>query len=82
MKRPLVITIIVIIIAIAVGGYLYLSKKTPEEQAAAALEESLQSATGGTLPSFVTPENLLENVPEINPIDKINPFKDGYKNPF
>lgn len=82
MKRLLIVTIIVIAVGIAIGGYLYLSKKTPEEQAAAALEESLQSASGGTLPSFSTPENPLENVPEINPIDKTNPFKDGYKNPF
>lgn len=82
MKRLLIVTIIAIVVGIAVGGYLYLSKKTLEEQATTALEDSLKSATGGTLPSFVTPENPLEKVPEINPIDKTNPFKDSYKNPF
>ncbi len=35
-----------------------------------------------TLPATITTEDLVEDIPEINPAENANPFSDGYKNPF
>jgi len=77
------IIILVVIVAAAVAGYFYLKniQKQPEEEAAAPLKASTP-AVSGTLPSLDIQTNVLKNVPEINPVDKANPFKDVYKNPF
>jgi len=84
-----------IILVLAISGYLtwrFLLKKTPEEKAAEALEEALKSAaTGGVLPEMSGTTNPLEGanlpdtnpkIPATNPLDKTNPFKDVYQNPF
>jgi len=46
-------------------------------------EEALQVLTETPLPGTDVPSNPLGGkVPELNPLDKTNPFKDVYKNPF
>lgn len=38
--------------------------------------------TGQSIFNFETPQNPLEKLPTLNPIEKANPFKNSYKNPF
>lgn len=38
--------------------------------------------TGQSIFNFETPQNPLEKLPILNPIEKANPFKNSYKNPF
>lgn len=76
--------VIFIAAVIAIYGYFYSWKgvqKQAEERVAAPPKASTP-ATSGTLPSLKTQTNVLEKVPEINPMDKVNPFKNVYKNPF
>ncbi|MFA6338954.1 MAG: hypothetical protein WCW87_02775 [Candidatus Paceibacterota bacterium] len=80
---------IVIIIVFSVVIYFYLVNKNNiktniEQNADKAASESAKvitdSASKGVLPSVTT--NPLENKPDINPVDKANPFKDVKTNPF
>ena len=86
-KKTLIIIIVVILIfALGVGGYFLWSKinKTPLEKALEtagdAAEKLIDSVTKGILPSIQT--NPLENKPDINPVDKANPYKNIKTNPF
>ena len=71
-----------VIAALLVGGYFLWkgAQKTSEEKAADAVSKSVESATQGVLPTINT--NPLEKLPELNPIDKTNPFKNIITNPF
>ena len=88
-NKTLVILIIVIAI-LAVGGYFYWSKfmkgTTPEEtaidKAGDAANAITESATQGVLPSMAPATNPLEDVPDVNPINTSNPYKDIKTNPF
>lgn len=40
------------------------------------------TSTYGTLPEIESVTNPLEEKPDLNPVDRANPFKDIYKNPF
>jgi len=71
---------VIIIVAAAIAGYFYW-KSNPKEEKLPEPAKASDPAVSGTLPSL--PEtNVLQDVPEINPVDKANPFKDVYKNPF
>ncbi|MDP3762536.1 MAG: hypothetical protein Q8Q97_00495 [bacterium] len=67
----------VVLIAIAAGTWYWLTGKpepikTPEDVVEAV-----------TTPTLEVPSNPVQNkIPELNPIDRANPFKDTYKNPF
>ncbi len=81
------IIIVILIIALGIGGYFYWKNKIKMNMAEKSLEtlgeaaERLtESVVKGILPSFQT--NPLENKPDINPADKVNPFKDLKINPF
>lgn len=78
------LTAIIAIAILITGGYFFWRnyKKTPEEKAAEAVDQSLKAATSGALPEIAPLTSPLEKSPEINPIDVANPFKDVYKNPF
>lgn len=78
------LAVIVAIAALITGGYFWRQnyKKTPEEKAAEAVDQSLKAATSGSLPEIAPLTSPLEKSPEINPMDVVNPFKDVYKNPF
>lgn len=65
------------ILALIVAGYFYFKgpEKTPEQKA-------MESAAAGALPEFAPTSNPLEGMPEINPVEKTNPFKGLDTNPF
>ena len=64
-------------IAIIAGAILYYnSRKKP----ITSTEGAIKALTDTTIE---IPTNPVENkIPELNPVDKANPFKDPYKNPF
>lgn len=72
---------IVAVVGILIAGYFYF-KNIQKEEKLPDPEKASTPAVSGTLPELNTETNVLENVPEINPVDKTNPFKDVYKNPF
>lgn len=86
MKNKVWLIVILTIIVLAVAGYLVwnlLLQKTPEEKAAESLDKTLGSAAAGVLPEINPLSNPVgNNLPETNPIDKTNPFKNIYTNPF
>lgn len=92
MDKKTIITIIValIIVVLGVGGYFYWSKnkvQTPQEQSQQVIGETTgvlnESVSQGVLPSVDTGQvNPLKNNPDINPVNKTNPFTDVKTNPF
>lgn len=96
--KKLIIIIIVVIILLAGAGYFYWMKYYKKEEPAPATstagkiedikkaEEAGQilteSATSGTLPEINPQSNPLEKLPETNPIEQTNPFKNLKTNPF
>lgn len=77
-------------VVVLVVLYLLLSgeKKTAEQTAVETTQEAVQgaaqSATQGTLPETLTnpQSNPAEKLPEVNPINRTNPFKEIKTNPF
>lgn len=79
MSRNLWLISGLIILALAAAGFVYWWNR-PEP--IKTTEEAIEVLTESPVSSIV-PGNPLENkVPEVNPVDKANPFKDAYKNPF
>ena len=86
------ITAAVIILVIAVAVIYFSFKEKPELTQKEVTEEEIGEAellpplkaeapsVAGSLPSIGAGADVV--VPEINPMDKANPFKDVYKNPF
>ncbi|OGZ32736.1 MAG: hypothetical protein A3H02_02020 [Candidatus Niyogibacteria bacterium RIFCSPLOWO2_12_FULL_41_13] len=73
-KKFLIAAFILVVAALAMTAYFILRSKPkippkPVEKAKPIIEINPIS-------------NPLEKKPELNPIEKINPFKDIYKNPF
>lgn len=94
-KKTIIVAIAVVLIlllGLGIAGYFYLNnlKKTNDadtgvetdalKAAADAAARINDTATKGVLPDLQT--NPLENKPDVNPIDKTNPFKDIKTNPF
>ena len=86
-KSILTLIVVVIVIGLVIGGYFYWKKYikvSPEikavENAGDSAQKITDSATQGILPEINA--NPLENKPEVNPVDKTNPFKDIKTNPF
>ena len=67
------------ILALAAAGLIYWwTRPEPVKTTEEAIEVLSESPV-----SSVIPDNPLENkVPDLNPVEKTNPFKDSYKNPF
>lgn len=87
-KNLTVILTGVAVLGLIVLGYFLWSKPKPApletsggERANESARKALESATNVTLPE-IKPINPLEKLPDINPVEKANPFKDLYKNPF
>ena len=57
-------------------------KNYSEEKAAESLERAVESAGAGTLPEINPLSNPLEKMPDVNPVNRANPFKDVKTNPF
>lgn len=84
---------VLLIAVIAVGIWYWSGKKTApeslvpeksvEEKPVDATQKAIESAGRATLPEVKSIKNPLGNkLPEVNPVEKANPFKDIYKNPF
>ncbi len=88
MKKIVILIITAVLITgLVVGGYFYWNAKFRAkpgieslETAGEVAEKITESATKGVLPSIQT--NPLDNKPDINPVDKVNPYKDIKTNPF
>ena len=73
---------IVVFVIIAGGAWWYLSQKkeTPKSEPIKTSEDIVGAVTA---PEIDVKSNPLGNkVPEVNPVDRANPFKNSYKNPF
>lgn len=83
-KTAFIAGLILAILIAGAAGFWYWKKATitPEEKAVESAEKAVESATQGTLPEINPLSNPLDKLPEINPVEKSNPFKDIYKNPF
>ena len=80
-KSILILIVIVAIIGLGIGGYFYWKSKQKAAQSAGEVAQKItESASQGVLPSVST--NPLENKPDVNPVDKTNPFKNIKTNPF
>ena len=75
MKKNLVIFVVVAVLAVGIYAVWKLGLvKKPSGGGS--------SVPTGGLPAIQVPSNPLEKVPEVNPVDKTNPFKDVKTNPF
>jgi len=81
------ILLIIVILALAVGGVFYFLEKYP--QITKPLEEEAPKTFGAKIYQMI--QSPIEKIPQTNPFKvsinpfeelKINPFKDVYKNPF
>lgn len=78
MKKGLVVVVVILIVAV-VGYFAY--KFVKEKGLPGGLPFSLGGAENDGGASQIN-TNPLGEVPEINPVDKTNPFKDVRTNPF
>ena len=75
----------VVLLAAAVVWYFAFrqeQEKAPEEKAAESLEKAVESASAGTLPEINPLSNPLEKLPDVNPVNQANPFREVKTNPF
>lgn len=73
------ILLIIVILALVVGGAFYFLKKSPGIQLEL-MEKEKATTLGGKL--YEATQNPAEKIPRTNPFEiKINPFE-GLKNPF
>lgn len=71
----------VVIIIIGVAAWWYFGQQKKEEQAPIKTSEDIVEAV--TVPEIEVGSNPVQNkIPEVNPVDRANPFKDAYQNPF
>jgi hypothetical protein len=83
----IIIVTILIIIGLGAGGYIYWNNQKKSKAAAEASQKAkkaadavLDSALKGVLPPLEI--NPLENKPDLNPVEKANPYKNIKTNPF
>ena len=80
-SKIIVTAVILIVVIAAVAAWWYLGQK--EEPAPEPIKTSEDVAEAVTVPELEVGSNPVENkVPEVNPVDRANPFKDAYQNPF
>ncbi len=80
-KTLVIAGVVVVVVAALVVWYLIeQSAETAEEKAIGGLEDVLESA--GNLPEINPLSNPLEEMPDVNPVDAANPFKEIKTNPF
>ena len=82
-KKNILLLVLIIVLVLLVGGYLYWQKiKAHPDKELKAAPTPIPPSAKGTLPKISPVSNPLEKAPEINPVEKANPFTDIYKNPF
>lgn len=73
---PIAIIIIIVLILIGAGAWYWYSRP----KAVKTTEEAIKALTA---PAVQVPTNPVQGkVPELNPVDRANPFTNSYKNPF
>ena len=81
-KKVWTITIVVAVVLLAAGIIYWRLAATPQaptlEEAAQELGRAIEETTA--VPTITT-NPLGENLPEVNPVERANPFK-AYQNPF
>ena len=92
MIMAVIIGVCVILIALAAGYFLLyyqgpvvleeLPFSSPQQQAVAEIEELVEVEEIEYDTADVVSEKVTEEIPELNPVEKANPFKEAYKNPF
>ena len=85
MKKNLLFWIVILILIVVMAGIALMSRKQASPPGSAGteqLEQNLSQALeeAGQLPEINT--NPLEKLPEVNPVDRVNPFNDVQTNPF
>ena len=84
----ILIAVVILVVALGIFGYLYLTNQSKEidEQLARQRENEVRAAEALRAASELDVVNPLDKVvPEIDPTDSVNPFKqnsDQYENPF
>ena len=78
----LLMAIIVAIVFLASGFFIFTNRIKSESDAAPIKDAITEAATAGTIPTLETIGNPLAGMPEVNPVEKTNPFTDLYNNPF
>lgn len=77
-KKILIAASVLIAVAIAMTVYFVLRPKPPKSEA-----PPIKTVSDVQKLIEINPiSNPLEKKPELNPVEKTNPFKDAYKNPF
>lgn len=78
-----IIALAVLIIAGAAWWYSGLSKEESIIVVPEPIKTSEDVTEAVTVPEIEVGSNPVQNkVPEVNPVDRANPFKDAYQNPF
>lgn len=72
-KKKIIAAIVVIVVAVV--GFVYFMSAGKDTQTN---ESATQSEVNVSLPST----NPADSIPQVNPIEKANPFKKTYENPF
>ena len=84
-KTTFIIVGVVSVLAIAVGAYFLVVSK-PNPQAPGQESQTASPDVPETLDVVAKIQELNnpvgDNLPGLNPVEKTNPFKDVYKNPF
>ncbi len=88
-EKNLIISAAVLVAIILIAGYfLWVSYQVKTKQEAIQKAEdtvlkSIEKTASDTIPNITPQSNpIKEKLPEVNPIEKTNPFKNVYKNPF
>lgn len=92
-QKILLVSAVILLVGLIVAGCFYWSAPAKKPQEAVnplqeasntieqvTVEQVVEKTTQGTLPSLSA--NPMENKPDLNPVDKVNPIKDIKINPF
>ena len=86
-NKAVILGVVVLVIVLGAGAWWYFAQKTEiavvEEPTPEPIKTSEDVVEAVTAPELEVGSNPVENkVPEVNPVDRANPFKDAYQNPF
>jgi len=85
MTKKIILAVIITAIGSGIAGYFYWKNvsETSTEKAADLMDNALNTSTMGVLPEINPGTDFVgDNIQDVNPINKINPFKNIYINPF
>jgi len=77
--NPIIIGVILAIVIIGGAVWYWQSQKTPTIETR---DDAIDAAVAQPVIEVPSSEVVGDKAPELNPIERANPFKDSYKNPF